>query len=545
MPQLYNYATKMAENIPDENVGHALLTGTHDVPQGGRINLVDKYGEMVGIDAPDVVKAIKNEGYTFPTPDQAKEARLDAMYNGGAYNTAAAGAAGFARGATFGLSDAVAPALGITTKEALLERKKRNPLSSAAGEVGGFATLSALAPEIGAGAIAEGAGGAAADVVGQAVAKTGLESAGTLGSLAAKGLTNAAQGAIKVGAAGLEGAAFSAQDVLDDAILGDKNLTGEQVWTRIGMGAFLGTQLKGAEELMHLGKLDKILDLPEKLQPFLDSKVIPEKAESLIKLWRTSAQVSKEVVSKAKAVFSTAEKFAPYVAGVLPGAAEETPKEDQIQDYRDKTDFIRQLAANPQMLVDHMAERTNKLSEHAPNVTGAMQEASARAVGFLNSKIPKQPPDMPMSNEWVPSDKDMAEFSKYYNALKDPVAEIGKIKTGTISNQAVEAISNVLPSFYNQTKQDLLEVMANNMAKNNTVPYQTKISISRFLQQPIVRSANPEMILLNQASLMAPSKQNPQNIAAPRQKTTQTGLSKLNIAERSLTPMQKSNQRIE
>lgn len=137
----------------------------------------------------------------------------------------AAGLAGAARGATFGLSDLALTKTGLVEPETLQNLKKYNPNASAVGEVAG-AVAPALIPGVGeftAGGLAAKAGGAAgnlvSDTIGNAVAK--------------KVLGKAVEGAT-------EGALFSTGGVLSEKTLGDPNLTGEVAFQHIMQGAALG-----------------------------------------------------------------------------------------------------------------------------------------------------------------------------------------------------------------------------------------------------------------------------------------------------------------
>lgn len=204
--------------------------------------------------------------FTLDTPELAAERARQRTY-GSAGAQVAAGAAGVARGATLGLSDAAAAGVdalaGTDITGDLNALREVNPGLSALGEVGG-----AVAPLLftgGGSALARGA------VEGAALANEARGGASVLGSLLragsaparlAEGLamgtearTLAALGtegsaallprvlgrAASMGAGGtVEGAALGVQQSITEAALGDAPLTAEQVIANVGLNALLG-----------------------------------------------------------------------------------------------------------------------------------------------------------------------------------------------------------------------------------------------------------------------------------------------------------------
>lgn len=167
-----------------------------------------------------------------------KEIELQDKYGSSELSAAALGAAD---AATLGLSSQALAKTGLVSSEAQKEIAERNPLSHAAGEVGGFVAPIALAPGAG---LAKGAVEAAAEFApvnlitkaGDAAAKL-VEGTGR-SSIARKIAAQAAKG-------GVEGGAFGVGNLMSENALGNADFNGENLAASVGVGAALGGGLGG------------------------------------------------------------------------------------------------------------------------------------------------------------------------------------------------------------------------------------------------------------------------------------------------------------
>lgn len=222
MAQLLNFETGQVEDVDDAQATAAVASGGYGLPRG-RVNAFDPDGKLVSIDAEEAPEAFSKWGYRLESSAEAQQ-RRDAEEYGN--REVAAGVAGFARGATFGISDLVAPALDVASPEELSKLKQYNPNISTGAEIGG-AVASALLP-----------GGPVATVGKAGRAVGALATAGAKGA-AAKVASTAIAGAV-------EGGFFGAGQALSDAVLGDHEVTGEYLLAGAAKGALLGGGLGAA-----------------------------------------------------------------------------------------------------------------------------------------------------------------------------------------------------------------------------------------------------------------------------------------------------------
>jgi hypothetical protein len=198
---------------------------------GETVRLLSSRGDVVEAPAKDVDTYL-GRGYTIDSEaaglDRATAAGLDERYSG-IGNKLDAGIAGVARGATFGLSDVAAGALG--GGEYLSNIREYNPITSGISEVAGSILPAFAAP----GSLAASTPAGLAARAGSSIAKAG-EGASALAKVS---------GAVAGGA--LEGAAQNAGSYISDVALGDRDLSAEgflgamkdgALWGGAGGGAF-------------------------------------------------------------------------------------------------------------------------------------------------------------------------------------------------------------------------------------------------------------------------------------------------------------------
>jgi len=409
MPKLINISNNLPEEVPEENIGHAFLSGTHDIPAGQRVNLVDSNGEMQSVDASEVVPSITKGGFKFPTSSQLNEARLNAKYGEGPGNAAAAFVAGMGRGATFGASDVLAPAMGLTTQEALRERRKRFPGTSMAGELTGVGASLALAPELSPAGVVSGLG-------------TGIE--GAIGdTLAAKAL-----------ASGAEGAIYGAGNVLSDAALGDPNLTGQRIAAEIGLGGILGGTLGAG-----FGLAGKGFTAARELFPKIGQEAAEEAAP---KVGETMAGIQSDMTA----------------AGLKPEPGDLLGSMDQLNysesDKKSVFDGLTKLKKN----ADEIQEAAERLGAPAPE--GMLSDSNF--VQKLDSSLTKNPSVIGIKRDQL--------YRQGFNAVENAVDGALATSTNMTENEAGHVIQDGLTSELRKEYEPIQEMYNSIKERTQTIP---------------------------------------------------------------------------
>jgi hypothetical protein len=270
-----------------------------------------------------------------------------------------------------------------------------------------------------------------------------------------------------------------------------------------------------------------------------EGKSLPE-AESLAESKMIHTGILKKVEdlkNKTTRTIQTGSKalFNPSMIGYgASRAAEylgEKKADNSLETFQKRTQKITNYANNFDQSLEDLDKSTQSLYPHAPQVSQAMQQTMIRGMQYLSTKIPPEPQMGPLGEKAEPSKTDISQFNSIYDAVENPLDVFKEIQAGTLDQNWVESLNMVYPELMDNIKQTMMEEIAKN---DNKVPYKTKIQLSLLFGQDLDMSTSQPFIAANQLSISMPSKvdqvQNP----------TQGGLSKLNVADRSLTPMQKT-----
>lgn len=203
------------------------------------------------------------------------------------------------------------------------------------------------------------------------------------------------------------------------------------------------------------------------------------------------------------------------------------------KDYETKAGRIQELASNPQLLDDHLTKNTEALYEAAPNVSQAIHQSMINAVNFLDSKIPRRnTPQLPLSQPWEPSRLQKTTFERYYDAVNDPLSVLKDVKTGTLSQESLEAMQAVHPELLESFKKTISENI--NPEKAKDLPYSVKLSLSKILGEPLDNNMLPDAIQKNQIALSLPSMGN-QGTQNPNKLARLGGLKEIDFSGRAAT----------
>ncbi len=264
----------------------------------------------------------------------------------------------------------------------------------------------------------------------------------------------------------------------------------------------------------------------EKILPAMGSSFF-EKLGSAPGVRGVSQYVSKvaagnEIISKgAKNLFKAG-------AEVLPLSA--VPKLTSINKLNQ-----RLVAAqnNPEQVTQNMTN--DNLGTYMPNHASAMAQTIGSGVQYLNAQRPQTSPQAPLDNPRTPSSVRNGAYQNALTIAEQPAMVMHQIKAGTITPDSIAHLNALFPALYPHMQSQISQAMAEHIAKGGTVPYQTRVGLSIFMQQPMDSTFMPANILAAQ-----PQGGQPQ---APRQgkKSSTKDIGK--IAQAAQTPLQASQAR--
>lgn len=232
-------------------------------------------------------------------------------------------------------------------------------------------------------------------------------------------------------------------------------------------------------------------------------------------------KVNKKIESKVQDIYKKGR--APLQVGLISMST---------KDYNDRVNRIKELN-NATAMMKHFQDSTAALNKVVPNISQDINNTMIAGVQYLNSKIPQAQNAYVFSKKYEPSKQEIYEFSKIYRVVDDPLSILDEVKAGSLTPQAMEAMKAVHPNLL----QDLQQKVIESLDPDKDIPYQTKLSISTFLESPLDASMSAQGILdLQNVTSQNTEAQKRENEA----RVTITGMNKLNLAEDNQTATDRS-----
>lgn len=277
--------------------------------------------------------------------------------------------------------------------------------------------------------------------------------------------------------------------------------------------------------------------------PVVGAAIGMHKAYKLLTNPYSQGSALRAAYSKLEALGTISEKIGDQISsqtrsivrgGELPAGARAVVSEG-ASNYNKNVKKIDALA-NPEALSAHLEHTTNTLQESAPNVTQGIHTSMANAVNFLHSKVPRPHNNLPLGPKWEASPSQKAKFNRYFKAAQNPVGVLKEVKMGSLSNESMETLQTIYPELLQEMRNGLSESLNPTTAKK--MPYAVKLSVSKFLGQPMIDSLLPPVVVANQANYGAMNQPPQSNGRKGGGKSTQNGLAKLDIGSRKGTETQ-------
>lgn len=157
------------------------------------------------------------------------------------------------------------------------------------------------------------------------------------------------------------------------------------------------------------------------------------------------------------------------------------------------------LKTEPEKYLDTLRNQTLSLSKHAPGTQAEVIATMQKAIQFLGSKLPKDPKDpsiFPIS-KWQPSSVELAKFERYLEAVENPKSALANLRQGTLSPEAVEALSVVYPNLYGRVQKEVMNKVAED---SESLSYSKRLQLGLLLKMPTDNSLVSKSILKLQSS---------------------------------------------
>lgn len=324
MPELINTKTLAAEDVPQDRLNDAFLSGNYGLNQGTKVTVVSPEGQFGTVDAAELHSALSQDGYRVPTQSEIDENHEKETYGTGVLNPLKAFTQEALGTATFGGSRLATNALHLTTPESQAALARQNPISKNLGTVVGVGAPLLL--------------GDAAGVLGAPIGA--VTKAGTAVETAARGILPEAStfatkalagGTAKALGSAVEGAAFGAGNLVSEHALGDPDITAEKIASDIGFSSLIGAGLGFGGGILEAALPRKAADIVKGIKEDGQKAVQTERAATEAATGIPMAPADDTLAGSLDAMHVEPEKK----ASIIEGLQQLKPNADEIKEAGD------------------------------------------------------------------------------------------------------------------------------------------------------------------------------------------------------------------
>lgn len=155
---------------------------------------------------------------------------------------------------------------------------------------------------------------------------------------------------------------------------------------------------------------------------------------------------------------------------------------------------LAELTLDPSKLVGVGGDIGHYLPDHQVALASTIQNITS----FLNSIKPSNPPKAILNPE-IPVNKAVqAQYNRALDIAQQPLIVLHSVKDGTINSNDIKGLQVMYPALYQSLRSDVMSELVDRVAKEDVIPYKTRLGLSMFLGQPLDSSFTAESIAMAQ-----------------------------------------------
>lgn len=206
--------------------------------------------------------------------------------------------------------------------------------------------------------------------------------------------------------------------------------------------------------------------------------------------------------------------------------------------YLKRVEEVRNLATDPEALLERVTGNLGPVAQLAPAVAGSMAATASRAVAYLAKQAEVPPKAGPLAPEWDAPEADRFSFAQKLEVIQNPMSVLEAAAAGELTEEQVEALQSVYPRLARQIADAALEKMVD---APESVPYASRLMLNMLTGVDPDGSFGPEAIARNQAAIAASgSKRRDDGVPGAREPRGD-----MTVAQRTATPQQRREVRDE
>lgn len=217
------------------------------------------------------------------------------------------------------------------------------------------------------------------------------------------------------------------------------------------------------------GKISK-----ESLTPIID------KLHGVVNTKDTDPAAFRGAVNYLHGVGKGQNRLKDYTEGMLGLKGELKVRPDETSRERLKN-HISDLALSPEKALETGGRLGHYLPEHATQL-GAL---TAQATNYLNSIKPTNTSTGAFNAPVLPSKVQQEQYHRQVDIAEQPLMVMEHVKNGRLIPQDITTLTALYPQLYQKMAGNIQEALVESQTKGKEIPYQRKMALSMFLNQPL------------------------------------------------------------
>lgn len=169
-------------------------------------------------------------------------------------------------------------------------------------------------------------------------------------------------------------------------------------------------------------------------------------------------------------------------------------------------DRLTELTSNPAAMAAATSELSAPFAAGSPELGAAYQAQMMHTMSYLHDAVPRPPvaPSLFGPHDFEPSHADRLAFHDKAEIVANPMAAMGHVARGTLSDAHLDALRTVWPSVYGMMQREILQFAGEH--PDVKLPYPERQSVAKFMGQPAADGLSDHISAL-QAGYQPPAPQ--------------------------------------
>jgi hypothetical protein len=255
------------------------------------------------------------------------------------------------------------------------------------------------------------------------------------------------------------------------------------------------------------------------------------RAHSLVEMKAAAQETDKAIDRHLAAVFRGSGSHEPSNALAHQDFGMMRMRRGAEASHEKRADEIRQLAADPNALVERISQNLQHVGPVAPAVSAQLTNRAANAVQYLAQACAVPPKPGPLAHDWVTPEADRHDFAQKLEVVEDPLSVLRHASSGALTEGQVEALRAVYPRLAQEIADRALMKLTESPAR---VPYSARLMVNMLTGVDPDGTFSGEAIAANQTAIASGMRREAQGSqGVPK------AADEMSLAQRTATPTQR------